>query len=106
MQHWKNNQQNKPWKGKRAVCHTKTAARVHDLLPGQTILPEIEVQNGTHWPWKAECFLGMDDAREGDVDAAIPVEMVNIPVSTHIAGQMMFKLSVPLKAHDHAVADG
>ena len=28
---------NGQWNKKRAVCHTKTAEHVHDLLPGQTV---------------------------------------------------------------------
>jgi len=40
------------WKGKRAINWTNTEETVHEITPGQTILPEIWVQNGTHWPWK------------------------------------------------------
>jgi len=49
----------------------------------------------------------MDDAKEGDVDAPnLPVEMVNLPIPFAVAGQQKFQLNVPIKANEHAVADG
>jgi len=94
------------WKGKRAICWTKTAENVLELSPGQTLLPEIWIQNGTHWPWKKDCFLGMDDTKEGDTEAtALPIEMVNVPITQNVAGQEKFQMNVPIKAHDHWVGD-
>ena len=70
------------------------------------IFSEIWCQNGTHWPWKKECFLGMDDLKEGEEVETMPVELVNVPINFAVGGQQKFQLSVPLKVHDHFVADG
>lgn len=95
------------WKNKRAICWTKTAENVLDIAPGQTLFQEIWIQNGTHWPWKKDCILGMDDPREGDADNEnMPIEMVNIPINFQVDGQEKFKLNVPLKAHEHLLPDG
>lgn len=95
------------WKQKRAICWTKTAEEVIDLAPGQTLLPEVWIQNGTQWPWKKDCFLGMDDSKEGEPDAtSLPIEMVHVPINFAVEGQKKFKLIVPLKASDTFVADG
>lgn len=95
------------WKNKRAILWTKTTETVHDIMPGQTIFPEVWIQNGTHWPWKQGVFLGMDDTKEGEAECALlPVEMVHMPITFPVAGQHKFKLAVPLKVHDHFVADG
>jgi len=64
------------------------------------------VQNGTHWPWKKDCFLGMDDLKEGEDVESMPVELVNVPITMPVAGQQKFQLTVPLKVHDHFVSDG
>jgi len=95
------------WKSKRAILWTKSDETVHEIAPGQTIFPEVWIQNGTHWPWKQGCFLGMDDTKEGEKECALlPVEMINMPISFAVAGQQKFQLAVPLKVHDHFVADG
>jgi len=49
----------------------------------------------------------MDDAQQGEKETSLlPIEMVNVPISFAVAGQQKFKLSVPLKVHDHFIADG
>jgi len=92
-------QGNGAWKAKRAILKSK-----HDevlvIKPGYTAIAEIEASNGTQWPWKQGCFLGMDDPKEGDSEA-MPVEIPNLPIAFPVAGNQTFKLAVPLKVHDN-----
>ena len=89
----------KPWKKKRAVV-VSLPNDVLEAQPGQTLLPAIEMRNGTHWPWKEGVFLGMDDS----VDLTkLPIEVVNVPITFEVKGQDSFKLSVPIKVHEHAL---
>lgn len=76
------------WKQKRAICWTKTTENVIDIQPGMTLFPEVWIQNGTHWPWKSGCFLGMDDGQPEDT--MLPIEMVNVPITFPVAGQHKF----------------
>merc|ERR1711966_510798 len=62
---WKKNMGE--WKNKRAVVVNKNHEKVMTILPGQTQFAEIEVMNGTQWPWKQGCFLGMDDAKQASL---------------------------------------
>lgn len=48
----------------------------------------------------------MDDLKEGEDVEVMPIELVNVPINFAVAGQQKFQLSVPLKVHDHFVADG
>lgn len=89
------------WKNKRALMVNKNHENAMTILPGQTSFAEIEMQNGTQWPWKQGCFLGMDDVKEGDdQESAMPIEPVNMPIPFAVAGNQTFKLTVPLKVHD------
>jgi len=48
----------------------------------------------------------MDDLKEGEDVEVMPVEHVKIPINFAVAGQQKFNLNVPLKVHDHFIADG
>lgn len=89
----------KPWKKKRAIVVSKPDA-VLEACPGQMLLPSVEILNGTCWPWKQGVFLGMDESVEL---ANLPVEVVNVPIDFEVKGQETFKLSVPIKVHEHSL---
>ena len=89
----------KPWKKKRAVV-VSLPNEVLEAQPGQTLLAAIEMKNGTNKPWKEGVILGLDDS----VDLTkLPIEVVNVPITFEVKGQESFKLSVPIKVHDHAL---
>ena len=50
----------KGWSEKRAMFTKVPENNTVEGDPGQFIIVEVEVQNGTKWPWKRGCFLGMD----------------------------------------------
>lgn len=85
------------WNLKRAQIISKP----EDILEcnaGQVIFPTIEVLNGTHWPWKAGCYLSMADDEEL---MNIPIEPVNVAIDQNVMGQTNFKISIPLKVHSN-----
>ena len=93
---------NKNWNAIRAIPMS-VPEHVLEAFPGQMLLPAIEVQNGTHWPWKYGCVLTL--AQEAaDTFEQLPIEMINVPVDFEVRGKATFKMQVPLKVHDHAVA--
>lgn len=96
---WKKNMGE--WKNKRAVVVNKNHEKVMTILPGQTQFAEIEVMNGTQWPWKQGCFLGMDDAKQGDEETNMPIEPVRVDIPMHVAGNETIKLTVPISVHEH-----
>jgi hypothetical protein len=77
---------NGEWKNKRAKAVNKNHENVMAILPGQTQFAEIEVQNGTQWPWKQGCFFGMDDAKHGDEEVNMPVEPVRVDIPFNVTG--------------------
>mmetsp|Transcript_48624 Transcript_48624/g.66064 ORF Transcript_48624/g.66064 Transcript_48624/m.66064 type:complete len:278 (-) Transcript_48624:190-1023(-) len=81
------------WNLKRAKIITKPE-EVLEATEGQVIFANIEVMNGTHWPWKSGCFLGMSD--DGDL-VGLPIEPVSVTVDQNVQGQSNFKLAIPLK---------
>lgn len=81
------------WNIKRAKIVSKPE-EVLEANEGQTIFANIEVMNGTHWPWKPGCFLSM--AEEGDL-VGLPIEPVSVSVDQSVQGVSNFKLAVPLK---------
>jgi hypothetical protein len=98
---WKKGKEHNPWKNKRATLVSKPE-EVLEVNPDQVIMLEIEVQNGTYWPWKPGCCLTLDD--EQDLSALI-VQMINVPVNHEVKGQQVFKMQVPIQIVAHAVAD-
>jgi len=72
----------KPWKKKRAVVISQPTD-VLEAAPGQTLIPTIEIRNGTHWSWKDGVFLGMDESVEL---ANLPIEVVNVPINFEVKG--------------------
>jgi hypothetical protein len=92
----------KNWNAIRAIPVT-VPDHVLEAQPGQILLPAIEVQNGTHWPWKNGCVLTL--AQEAaETFENLPIEMINVPVDFEVRGKATFKMQIPLKVHDHAVA--
>jgi hypothetical protein len=89
----------KPWKKKRAVVVSKPEG-ILEACPGQMLLPAIQIRNGTHWSWKQGVFLGMDESVEL---ANLPIEVVNVPIDFEVKGQETFKLSLPIKVHEHSI---
>lgn len=81
------------WNLKRAKIVSKPE-EVLEANEGQVIFANIEVMNGTHWPWKPGCFLSMAD--DGDL-VGLPIEPVSVAVDQNVMGQSSFKLAVPLK---------
>jgi len=91
----------KDWKLKRVEV-VEFPQQVLEGAPGQILLPNIVLKNGTHWPWKAGCTLTLaQEASEGFEN--IPIEMVSVPVNDAVSGQGTIKLTVPLKINDHAI---
>lgn len=87
------------WKNKRAKAVNNNHENPMAILPGQTQFAEIEVQNGTQWPWKQGCFFGMDDAKHGDEETNMPVEPVRVEIPFNVAGNQNFKLTIPFTVH-------
>jgi len=73
-------------KNKRAQAVNKNHENVMRILPGQTQFAEIEVQNGTQWPWKQGCFFGMDDSKHGDEETSMPIEPIRVDIPFNVAG--------------------
>jgi|DEB19_MinimDraft_2_1074335.scaffolds.fasta_scaffold57591_2 hypothetical protein len=89
------------WKKQRALLISKPNG-VLEASPGQMLLPSIEMKNGTAWAWKQGCFLGMDES----VDiAALPIEVVNVPINFDVKGHETFKIQVPIKVLDIMIPD-
>jgi len=66
---------------------------VYLIAPGATQFIEVEIENGTHWPWKQGCWLGMADLEEGSEEAAfMPIEHVYVPVTFDVPAQHKFKI--------------
>ena len=74
----------KDWNAIRAIP-VSIPDHVLEAFPGQMLLPSIEVQNGTHWPWKYGCVLTL--AQEAaDTFENLPIEMINVPVDFEVKG--------------------
>lgn len=93
----------KDWKLKRVEV-VSFPQHVLEAVPGQMLLPTIELKNGTHWPWKAGCVLTLaKEAAEGFEN--LPIETVHVPITQPVAGKGTIKLTVPLKVHDYALGN-
>jgi hypothetical protein len=90
----------KPWNKKRAIVVSQPTD-VLEACPGQTLLPAISIKNGAHWAWKTGVFLGMEDSVEL---ANLPIEVVNVPITFKTEAMETFKMNVPIKIHESAVA--
>jgi len=51
---------NQIWREKRAIINKKPE-EVIEIIPGSCVIAEVEVTNGTHWPWKPGCQITMAD---------------------------------------------
>lgn len=90
----------KKWKVVRARVVSKPE-QVLEAYAGQMLLPEIEIENGTFWPWKQGCMLTFDD----DISVMnIPIELIKVPIDFEVKGKQTFKLNVPVTVLESAVA--
>lgn len=90
-----------PWKQCRAQIITKPE-EVLEAYAGQMLLPELEIKNGTFWPWKQGCSLTFADSQEL---VGCPVEAMKAPIDFEVKGQATFKMNVPIKVLDSAIAE-
>lgn len=65
------------------------------------LLPELQFKNGTFWPWKEGCYLAFAETQEM---SDLPVELLKVPVDFEVKGQSVFKIHVPIRVLDSAVA--
>lgn len=68
--------------------------------PGKIVIAEIEVENGTHYPWKEGASLQSDFSNlTADV-----LDEVALPIDWNVAENSKFKICIPLKIKDLAKA--
>lgn len=56
---WRNCGNRKGWSEKRAIFTKLPENNTVEGDPGQYVIVEVEVQNGTKWPWKRGCYFGI-----------------------------------------------
>lgn len=89
------------WRAVRASVVSKPD-QVLEAYSGQMLLPEIQIKNATYWPWKEGCYLSFDDSQDL---VGFPIEMLKAPIDFEVKGQTTFKLNVPIKVLDSAIAE-
>ena len=88
------------WREKRAIINKKPE-EVLEIIPGSCVITEVQVTNGTDWPWKPGCQITMADEQSEDV---IPIETFRIPVETRLEGNQSERFEIPLTVLDHMIA--
>lgn len=87
------------WKNKKAVIVSVPQAALISK-PGEIIFANIEIKNEMNWPWKQGATL----ISEFSQPVSELLEEVILPIDFEVKENTTFKLSIPIKVRDAAIA--